>query len=81
MVWEIGRRTRKMAYAQGVGRHTQGEVEQLLEDDLTALSDFLGKRNCVLTLFFRSSIHSDIFGYFSSICLKYAFRIWSGFFA
>lgn len=48
MVWEIGRRTRKMAYAQGVGRHTQGEVEQLLEDDLTALSDFLGEKQFML---------------------------------
>ena len=32
-----------MTYAQGIGRHSQSEVEQLLEDDLSALSDFLGK--------------------------------------
>ena len=32
-----------MAHAQGVGRHSQSEVEQLLEEDLSALSDFLGK--------------------------------------
>ena len=43
MVWEIARRTRNMTYAQGIGRHSQSEVEQLLEDDLSALSDFLGK--------------------------------------
>ena len=42
MVWEISRRTRNMTYAQGVGRHTQAEVEQLLEEDLTAVSNFLG---------------------------------------
>ena len=42
VLWEIGRRTKNMAYAHGVGRHTQQEVDLNLEADLTALSDFLG---------------------------------------
>jgi hypothetical protein len=32
-----------MAYAHGIGRHTQQEVDLNLEADLTALSDFLGR--------------------------------------
>lgn len=48
MVWEIARRTRKMAHAQGIGRHSQSEVEQLLEDDLSALSDFLGEKQFMM---------------------------------
>lgn len=48
MVWEIGRRTRNMTYAQGIGRHSQSEVELLLEEDLTAISDFLGAKQFIL---------------------------------
>ncbi|XP_060608557.1 failed axon connections homolog isoform X1 [Ruditapes philippinarum] len=44
VVWEIGRRTKNMAYAHGIGRHTQQEVDLNLEADLTALSDFLGDK-------------------------------------
>lgn len=43
-VWEIGRRTKNMAYAHGIGRHAQPEIETLLEADLVALSDFLGEK-------------------------------------
>lgn len=43
VVWEIGRRVKNMTYAHGVGRHSEPEVEKLLEEDLVALSDFLGE--------------------------------------
>ncbi|XP_052252395.1 failed axon connections homolog isoform X1 [Dreissena polymorpha] len=43
-VWEIGRRTNNQAHAQGLGRHTQPEVERLLREDLKAISDFLGDK-------------------------------------
>lgn len=33
-----------MAYAHGIGRHAQPEIERLLEADLVALSDFLGEK-------------------------------------
>lgn len=48
VVWVIARRTRKMAHAQGVGRHSQSEVEQLLEEDLSALSDVLGEKQYMM---------------------------------
>ena len=34
---------RKMAYAQGMGRHTKEEVLHIARRDLTALSDFIGE--------------------------------------
>ncbi|XP_053400984.1 failed axon connections homolog isoform X2 [Mercenaria mercenaria] len=43
-VWEIGRRTKNMTHAQGIGRHSPEEVDRILEDDLTALADFLGEK-------------------------------------
>jgi len=43
MIWHISRKTKNMAHAQGLGRHSQSEVETLLEKDLQDLSDFLGK--------------------------------------
>lgn len=42
VLWEIGRRTNKMAYAQGIGRHAQPEVDRILSEDMKALSEFLG---------------------------------------
>lgn len=33
-----------MAHAHGVGRHAPEEVEKFLEEDLRALSDFLGTK-------------------------------------
>lgn len=47
LVWEIGRRTRNMAHAHGVGRHAPEDVDLLLEEDLTALSEFLGEKKYI----------------------------------
>lgn len=33
---------KKLSYAQGVGRHTEEEVLQVMDEDLQALSKFLG---------------------------------------
>ncbi|XP_052764370.1 failed axon connections homolog isoform X2 [Mya arenaria] len=44
LIWHISRKTKNMAYAQGLGRHTQSEIETLLEKDLKALSDYLGDK-------------------------------------
>lgn len=33
---------KKQGYAQGVGRHTEEEVLQVMDEDLHALSKFLG---------------------------------------
>lgn len=33
---------KKQSYAQGVGRHTEEEVMQVMDEDLQALSKFLG---------------------------------------
>ena len=34
---------RKMAYSQGMGRHTKEEILHIARRDLTALSDFIGE--------------------------------------
>ena len=34
---------RDVAYKHGIGRHTEDEVNQIMRDDLTSLSNFLGK--------------------------------------
>ncbi|KAL4218351.1 hypothetical protein ACF0H5_023088 [Mactra antiquata] len=44
VLWEIGRRTKNMAHAHGIGRHSQPEMEKILLEDLTAISDFLGDK-------------------------------------
>ncbi|XP_078325126.1 failed axon connections homolog [Crassostrea virginica] len=36
------------AYSQGVGRHSEEEVQQVMEEDLQALSKFLGKKKFLL---------------------------------
>ena len=36
------------AYSQGVGRHSEEEVQQVMEEDLQALSKFLGTYTCSL---------------------------------
>ena len=36
------------AYTQGVGRHSEEEVQQVMEEDLQALSKFLGTCTCSL---------------------------------
>ena len=41
-VWLIGRYIRKASWAQGSGRHSQREVDRMLEGDLKAVSDLLG---------------------------------------
>jgi hypothetical protein len=38
----IPRIVRKQTYAQGVGRHTEEEVHQVMHEDLKALSMFIG---------------------------------------
>jgi hypothetical protein len=35
---------KKQTYAQGVGRHTEEEVHQVMHEDLKALSMFIGKK-------------------------------------
>ncbi|KAL8563975.1 hypothetical protein ACOMHN_025306 [Nucella lapillus] len=37
-------RYRKMAYAQGIGRHSMEEVNEVARKDLTAISNFLGSK-------------------------------------
>ncbi|XP_052722079.1 failed axon connections homolog [Crassostrea angulata] len=39
---------KKQSYAQGVGRHTEEEVLQVMDEDLHALSKFLGKKKFML---------------------------------
>lgn len=38
----VGNMVKKQSYAQGVGRHTEEEVMQVMDEDLQALSKFLG---------------------------------------
>ncbi len=41
-----------MTWAQGIGRHTEREVTQMLEKDLQSMSDFLGRYMCrIMELF------------------------------
>lgn len=43
LVFCIGRnKIKNQSYAQGVGRHTEEEVLQVMDEDLQALSKFLG---------------------------------------
>ncbi|KAK6187000.1 hypothetical protein SNE40_006254 [Patella caerulea] len=45
----IGKRAvAKNAWAAGIGRHTQSEVEHIFDDDLKALSDFLGNKDFMM---------------------------------
>ncbi|XP_050405464.1 failed axon connections homolog [Patella vulgata] len=44
----IKRNTVKNAWAAGVGRHTQSEVEQIFDDDMKALSDFLSSKDFMM---------------------------------
>uniref|UniRef100_A0A8W8L0C6 Metaxin glutathione S-transferase domain-containing protein n=1 Tax=Magallana gigas TaxID=29159 RepID=A0A8W8L0C6_MAGGI len=39
---------KKQTYAQGVGRHTEKEVMQVMEEDLQTLSKLLGKKKYIL---------------------------------
>nr|XP_011456794.2 failed axon connections homolog [Crassostrea gigas] len=39
---------KKLSYAQGVGRHTEEEVLHVMDEDLQALSKFLGKKKFML---------------------------------
>ncbi|KAK3609001.1 hypothetical protein CHS0354_003900 [Potamilus streckersoni] len=41
-MWWKGRNLRQMAHGQGMGRHSQAEVTQIMKNDLQALSNFLG---------------------------------------
>ena len=42
-MWFIRRQMKKLLYDQGIGRHTIDEINQIAEQNVTALSDFLGK--------------------------------------
>ncbi|XP_052722081.1 failed axon connections homolog [Crassostrea angulata] len=44
----VGNMVKKQSYAQGVGRHTEEEVMQVMDEDLQALSKFLGKKKFML---------------------------------
>ncbi|KAK6187002.1 hypothetical protein SNE40_006256 [Patella caerulea] len=44
----IGRTVAKNAWAAGIGRHTQSEVEHIFDDDMKALSDFLGSKDFMM---------------------------------
>jgi hypothetical protein len=46
----VGRMIGKQSYAQGVGRHTEEEVHQVMHEDLKALSMFIGKLFYILHL-------------------------------
>ncbi|XP_029637837.1 failed axon connections homolog [Octopus sinensis] len=46
--WLIKRRCQRSTYCQGIGRHTLAEVNQIVMDDLKALSDFLGKKKFLM---------------------------------
>lgn len=41
--WFIRRRLRRDAYGHGIGRHSQDEIYHIMDLDLMALSEFLGK--------------------------------------
>ena len=41
----LGNMVKKQSYGQGVGRHSEAEVHQVMEEDLQALSKFLGNTN------------------------------------
>lgn len=42
MFYMVGNLVKKQSYAQGVGRHSEEEVQQVMDEDLQALSNFLG---------------------------------------
>ncbi|XP_078325127.1 failed axon connections homolog [Crassostrea virginica] len=44
----LGNMVKKQSYGQGVGRHSEAEVHQVMEEDLQALSKFLGKKKFLL---------------------------------
>ncbi|XP_041361009.1 failed axon connections homolog [Gigantopelta aegis] len=42
--WKIQRNMKKTTWAQGTGRHVPHEVDHLIETDLRAISEYLGKK-------------------------------------
>ncbi|ESO95855.1 hypothetical protein LOTGIDRAFT_175070 [Lottia gigantea] len=44
-LWLIRRNVKSELYEQGMGRHSEAEVLQIMEGDLKAISDFLGLNN------------------------------------
>ncbi|KAK6186997.1 hypothetical protein SNE40_006251 [Patella caerulea] len=44
----IGRKVAKAAWAAGMGRHSQSEVEHIFNEDMKALSDFLGNKDFMM---------------------------------
>lgn len=43
ITWWVSRRMTTNAWAQGMGRHSLEEIEGILNDDLQAISDFIGE--------------------------------------
>uniref|UniRef100_A0A8W8KXW2 Failed axon connections-like protein n=2 Tax=Magallana gigas TaxID=29159 RepID=A0A8W8KXW2_MAGGI len=48
MFYMVGNLVKKQSYAQGVGRHSEEEVLQVMDEDLMALSKFLGMKKFML---------------------------------
>ncbi|XP_064597671.1 failed axon connections homolog [Liolophura sinensis] len=46
--WYVSRFTRRQTWSQGHGRHSQAEVDRILQSDLQALSEFLGTKPFLL---------------------------------
>ncbi|XP_046344614.1 failed axon connections homolog [Haliotis rufescens] len=44
ITWWVSRRMTTNAWAQGMGRHSLEEIEGILNDDLQAISDFIGEK-------------------------------------
>lgn len=65
----VGNMVKKQSYAQGVGRHTEEEVMQVMDEDLQALSKFLG---IILYTFFGGGGGINVpFSLLSNQCLGY----------
>ncbi|GAB1608545.1 failed axon connections homolog [Argonauta hians] len=48
VIWNVKRIILKQSYCQGLGRHSQSEVEKIAMEDLKALSHFIGEKKFLM---------------------------------
>ncbi|XP_048247975.1 failed axon connections homolog isoform X2 [Haliotis rufescens] len=50
IVWMVRRNVKKQAWNQGLGRHTEEEIVEMMNKDIQSLSDFIARGKCYTTI-------------------------------
>ncbi|XP_071112144.1 failed axon connections homolog [Haliotis cracherodii] len=48
IVWMVRRNVKKQAWNQGLGRHTEEEIVEMMNKDIQSLSDFIGRKRFLM---------------------------------